>query len=119
MRSFALIDGDIQIGPDRNIVMVEGDDELLQAVRINLATNIGEWFLDLDFGLDYSHIFKKQFNEDRVRAEVVKAVHQEERVRKVTDYRFEFDRATRTASIYFKFTKLDGAELEGEVELDV
>lgn len=120
MRSFLLTqDGDIEIGPDRNIVMVEDDDELLQAVRLQLETNLGEWFLDLEFGLDYSHIFKKRFSEDRIRAEVMKAIHQEERVARVTGYKFEFDNAARVARINFKFTKVDGGELEGEVELDV
>lgn len=57
-----------------SFVMVEGDEQLAQEVRIAIQTNRGEWFLDLDEGLDREPIFAKNFNENNARSSIIESL---------------------------------------------
>lgn len=43
---------------NREIVLVQGVDNVAQQIRITLRTQLGEWFLNTNFGLPYYSITK-------------------------------------------------------------
>jgi hypothetical protein len=108
---------DLEFDGQNNIKMVDGDDELLQSVRMTIATNLNEWFLNPEFGFDRSVLQVKILEEDRVIDELYAAILQDERIASVEDITFDFDRVNRHLKIDFKFTKKDGQTVEGVIEV--
>ncbi|WP_426447550.1 DUF2634 domain-containing protein [Paenibacillus sp. S-38] len=114
MKSFKLSeDGDLVI-KNGELQMVEGDEELLQCIRIELSTYKGEWFLDSNMGVDYyGKILVKNPNYAVIKAELTAAILREPRIRSVDLIEFvNFDRAKRVLSIKFKATAWNGRTLE-------
>lgn len=60
--------------------MVEGREELAQSLERILTTNIEEWFLDMDFGLDYPGIWGKGKTPEVIRRKLTEALLKDERV---------------------------------------
>lgn len=114
MKSFVLKDGDIVIEKGE-ILMVEGQDELVQSVQIGLGTNKGEWFLNLEEGVDYLLLVDKTASEAEKREEIYNAVMKHERVRSVESIDFNFNRSVRTLSIFIKATSTEGETITSEV----
>ncbi|MFA7468899.1 MAG: hypothetical protein WCY82_11650 [Desulfotomaculaceae bacterium] len=118
MKTFKIdVDGDIKIDSHENIVMVEGPDEVVQAYWLLLSVRAGEWFLDTRLGLDYSKIWDKPYNPARIRAELIKALHQEPRTREVVDLELDFDRQARKLAITFKVITNDGETIFASEEV--
>lgn len=109
---------DLLFDEHNNIAMVDGTDEELQALELRLKTNQGEWFLDTLFGLAYSTVLDKQYDEDDIRAAVTQTLEQEERVSEVLEVRLDRERAKRHLNIYFKVQMTSGQVLESEVMLN-
>lgn len=57
-----------------SFVMVEGNEQLAQEVRIAIQTSRGEWFLDLDEGLDRQPLFAKKFSENNARSSIIESL---------------------------------------------
>ncbi len=112
MRSWLLTeDGDFSFDAGRNMQMVEGDDELLQAVRLTMTTNLGEWFLNEGFGFAIFDVLGERFDEQRTTDAVYACLGQmDDRVDSVEDVYIEFDRPARTVYITYVFTKVDDGE---------
>lgn len=100
-------------------VMVEGEEEELQAIRLLLTTNLSEWFLDIEHGLDYSVFQKKQFDELEMREAVLTALSQEKRIEEIVSLDINFDRPNRTLYIYFVAQMVSGNFLEESVPVEV
>src|SRR5690554_2349142 len=83
MKTFKLVNGDLIFDARNNLVMVEGEDEIAQSIERVLTTNKGEWFLNLEHGLDYQEIQGKGRDVEGIKLAITEAILQEERVSEV------------------------------------
>lgn len=111
MKTLKLQDGDLVL-VNGEFQVVEGDEELAQAVRIELSTYKNEWFLDAQMGVDYyGKVLVKQPNEEEIRTELVQAILREPRMRSVDTLNILIDRRQRKLSVSFQATARDGSTL--------
>lgn len=105
--------GDIVLDAQNNIVIIDGDDEIIQCVERVLTTNLGEWFLDLDEGLEKSAILGvKRFNPSHAKEVIVTAILQEPRIARVESVELQHDPGERTLDAYVVLIKANGERLE-------
>lgn len=111
--------GDLVFDTQNSLIMVEYNDEIEQSFRLLLGTNQGEWFLNLNFGLDfYNSIFLKTADEEIIRFALIECLSQEQRFEELLEFEITKDRQARTAIINIKVKIKDMQEpLELEVEV--
>lgn len=114
MQSLKLIDGDIQFDENGELIMVEGDEELIQCCTIALGTNTGEWFLNPEMGIDFKSFLGKNVNEEIMRGELARGLLQEDRIESLDDATFEINRTARTMTVYFTATGTNGEKIQRE-----
>ena len=112
--TFKIIDDDIVIDGSGNIEIIEGKDEIVQNVERCLTTNLGEFFLKPEHGLDYSVIKKKGYSIDEIKRAITQAILQEPAVTSVDTVTIEVDDANRSVAIHFTATA-DSEIITGEV----
>lgn len=119
MKSFYInpSSNDIEFDGQNSIKMIDGNDEIIQGVRIIITTNIKEWFLNPDFGFDRFSILGNKHDQERATDALYKAILQHEKVAMVDNVSFEVEREKRKLKINFSFTTIDGDVIEGGVEL--
>ncbi len=105
-------EGDLEFDGQNNLRMVSGEGEKAQSLRLRLSTNQGEWFLNTGFGLDYSVIQTKDPDLEEVRAVILEALEQEERVEEVLS--LEANLADRVLAVTF-LVRMAGEDVEGQV----
>ncbi len=96
MKTLKIENGDLAFDSQRNLVIVEGRDEEVQAVERLLTTNTGEWFLNIEHGLDYSKIQGKNVSDEQIRLAAMQALAQEERIAEVQRIDIERSHKDRT-----------------------
>lgn len=110
MRGFKLLDGDIVISKkNENIVSPSGkqiqmvaDNELIaQKFLIVLGTNKGEWFWNDELGINYDFIIGKGITEDMIKSQIEIGIHQVDPNMFLSDFKVDFNKAQRTANVYF------------------
>lgn len=94
--TFKMVEGDIFIGND--LVMVTGQEELRQNIENRLAVNVGEWFLNVNLGLDYSAIQGKT-TDSEIEFAIRECCLSDDRVKEVRIV-ITRDRESRRADIY-------------------
>lgn len=120
MRSWKLDGtGDFVFDSNRTMQMVEDDDELVQAVRVAIQTNLGEWFINPLFGFDRFDVLGQNYDVERITDDITYAMSQVDRVDTVDDIYTEFDSEKRKLLISYVFTKVDGDQLADTVEMGV
>ena len=107
--------GDFEMDERNQLKMVEGDDAIIQAIWVTITTNLGEYFLNRDMGMDRFAILGDKFNEERTMQEVTDAILQNEMVESVEDIKVMKD--GRKIYISFVVRKVDGDLLEGGATL--
>lgn len=115
MITFKILNDDIVIDSDGNIEMVEGADEVIQSVERTLTTKTGEWFLNVNHGLDYGIIKRKGYSVDDIKGAVTQAILQEMRILSVDSVETFVNDIQRSVAISFKATGIDGEVIAGEV----
>ncbi len=112
MRTLALdpSTNDLFFDGQQNLAMVEGGDEQRQTLHNRLATNLYEFFLDRNFGLDMYAILDNMPQESVVNALIAEAIMQEERVSDISEITSEWDGNTRTIVVRFRVV-MDGQTL--------
>ena len=114
MKGFALdAKGDLLI-ENNEISLVTGESLTQQKVATVLQTNLGEWFFDLEQGIDRNNLLGKDINEELVRYEVERGLLQVDSTFNVTEFSYEFDRKARTAKVTFRAQTENGEEVGGE-----
>lgn len=112
MKTFKIENGDLVIDKSRNILMVEGKDELRQSIERILTTKLNEYFLNIELGLDYDAITGKGITKNDVEIAIRDAVFQEERVDDIDFINISFD--DRNRKLYIKFDIIiDNENIEG------
>ncbi len=111
MKSFKLNhNGDLVI-ENGDLVMIDGNEELRQCLERILTTNVNEWFLDIDFGLDYSAIQGKGKAKERIKLTITEAVFQEPRINQVDIKDIDIDK-NRHLKVYGRATDIEGNVLD-------
>lgn len=118
MMGFALDDnGDVLI-ENNEISIITGDSLLQQKVMSVLRTNLGEWFFDLDEGVDFDNLLGKNTNAELVRFEVARALAQVDSTFVITEFTYDVDKVTRKAKAAFKAQTESGEAVGGEYTWD-
>ncbi|QSX19986.1 DUF2634 domain-containing protein [Priestia megaterium] len=100
-----------------NLIMISGDEELIQSVQSILRTRKGEFFLDPEYGLSYDNLLGKGASEAEIRDDIIEALSKDDRIGAVTN--ISFIKEGRTLKISLTIQKQDETELTiDEVELN-
>src|SRR5690606_22991246 len=84
--------------------MVEADKDLTaerQRLRLRLGTHTREWFLDTLLGVPWLELVEKGVSQERIRAEVLRAIMSDENVERVEDLQIGGLTPDRTLPIEF------------------
>jgi len=112
LRTFKLTNGDLAFDTDYNIMFVQGDEEIAQALERAFTTNAGEWFLNADHGLEYPKIQGKNgLKDEYVQMAIIRCALQDARVREVINIDIQRNIANRTINIDFIFKTDTGATI--------
>lgn len=111
MRAPKIIDGDL-VFENGDVVMVDGDEELVQSLQTVFQTNKGEWFLNESHGLDRTPFLVKKFDESLASDAIAEATAQEERIQRIENVSFK--REGRSLTVDATFIKEDGQPLQLE-----
>src|SRR5690606_29533662 len=77
---------DIEFDELGRLRMVESDTDLTaerQRLRLRLGTHTREWFLDVLLGAPWLELVEKGVPQERIRAEVLRAIQRDEQVERV------------------------------------
>ncbi|MGE7716970.1 DUF2634 domain-containing protein [Priestia megaterium] len=100
-----------------NLIMISGDEELIQSVQSILKTRKGEFFLDSEYGLAYDNLLGKGASEAEIRDDIIEALSKDACIGAVTN--ISFVKEGRTLKISLTIQKQDETELTiEEVELN-
>ncbi|MBH5316698.1 DUF2634 domain-containing protein [Paenibacillus sp. GSMTC-2017] len=114
MESLKMEGGDLVI-QNGDFQLIRGHEEVIQCCRHEIATNVGEWFLNPSMGINYDLFVGKQTNEDMMRSELQQALLRDERIESVDSIHFETDRKARALQISFMLIGKNGESYRGEV----
>jgi hypothetical protein len=106
---------DLEFDSKNGFKMIEGDDELTQAVGITMKTAKQSWFLNPEHGFNRSVVQAKIYNEADVTDALYDAALQDERVGQVENIKFDYDKASRKLTVDYVIKKADGSEVEGGI----
>jgi hypothetical protein len=110
---------DLTFDGQNNLVMVTDDDEHSQAIQRILTTSTDEYFLNPILGVAYEYLQVKNPNIDRIRAELVKAIMQDSRVKSIVSLDVSFSNATRKLNINFEITMIDGTTINSNEVINI
>ncbi|MGI6014372.1 MAG: DUF2634 domain-containing protein [Oscillospiraceae bacterium] len=113
MKGFAMDEtGDVVIA-NNEIMMVTGSELMRQQVQNVLRTNLEEWFLDLDEGIDYHNIIGKGITEELIRYEIERGLTQVDSTFAITEFACNIDNTKRKATVDFQAVTDTGGEVGG------
>ena len=118
MKDLKFTDGDLVI-QGNDFIMVDGIDEIGQCIESTLGTNLGEFVLEPEHGIEYLNMLGKGVTEEDIQAEVFAGLSQEERIETVTVIIVTRDEQNRKASARFSAIAESGETIESEVDLNV
>lgn len=110
MRSFSTNNGDVVVG--KTIELVSDNELLRQKVQRVLGTNLGEWAYDLDEGIDFSVILRKNPDEAEIMATVEAALKRIDESFAITSFSLTMQN-NRKATIEFVAVNGSGEEVGG------
>lgn len=119
MKTFKIENDDLQFDGQNDLQMVEGQAEVSQSIERVLSTNLGEWFLNIEHGLDFDLIRDKMVEEERKRVEIIRAIGQDPRFDELKDLTLKFDRKERHLHLSFTAKMKSGEIVEVEEVLDI
>ncbi|TQR21791.1 DUF2634 domain-containing protein [Psychrobacillus vulpis] len=116
MKTIELTDDGDLLFENGDFKLIDGVLEVKQVLTISLSTNLKEWFLNLDFGLDFMKLLEKATDEE-IRSEIIRVIGQEERVDIINDVEIVQDRKLRKLSVKYNVQLIDGQTINEEVVL--
>ncbi|PIC73348.1 DUF2634 domain-containing protein [Sporosarcina sp. P17b] len=115
MKTFGLQDGDL-VFDKGDFTIIEGTQELQQCLQIMLSTNLGEWFLNEDFGFNY-HLALEKPEDDEVQSEIARVLAQEERIETIGEITTKQDTRLRTLDVHYTVALVGGETITNEVNI--
>ena len=105
-------DGDLLI-ENNSLVLVKGDDAIVQHLTIRFRFFLGEWFLDTRLGIPYfREILIKNPDLSRVRGIFRQVVLTTPGIESLVEFGLDFESAIRKLTVNFRARKTDGEVLE-------
>ena len=98
--------GDLEFDNRHSLKLVEDKEEVKQSLKIELSTNVGEWFLNLQFGVPWIEMLSGEPPE-RFRAEISKILNADPAVEEIKSVNVNLNRSQRYLEIGFQ-VKIDG-----------
>lgn len=111
MKTFKMENNDYVLDDTNNLVMIDEMDEVRQSVERICTTNIREWFLNMEYGLDYEAIEGKGKDRAIIELALRTAIFQDTRIIDIHFNKVELNRATRHLQV-----KLDAVTDKGVIE---
>lgn len=105
MKAFAFDKNNDVIISDRQIQMVEGDEQLSQEYQITLSTNKGEWFLNEEEGVNMESLHGKHVNKDEARQDIIEASVDLSEEITIEEINFNQNTSTRRSDITIRARK--------------
>jgi len=104
---------------DRHAIFpIDGADKVAQQIKITLLAFMGEWFLDVTFGVPYlEEILVKNPHMPTVETILRAHINAVPHVIVINEFSMEFDRARRTLSVNF-VCQTDFGAIKQSVQLD-
>lgn len=91
---------DLALGRNRDLVLIDGAEQIAQQIEITLLTFLGEWFLDTTFGVPYlERIMVKSPSRAQIESIMRTKVLAVPGVSAVPTVEIEIESATRRARI--------------------
>lgn len=100
-----MVNGDIVI--DKDLIIVNGQEELRQNIENRLSVNKEEWFLNTELGLDYKAIRGKGITDAEIEFAIRECCYQDDRVQTVKNIKIERNSRTREAFINIEIIDKD------------
>lgn len=116
MKTIELTDDGDLLFENGDFKLIEGPQEVKQVLTISLSTNLKEWFLNLQFGLDFTKLREKPTDEE-IRSEIIRVIGQEERVDIINEVQIIQNRKQRLLFVRYEVQLIDGQTLSEEVVL--
>lgn len=93
--------GDV-IFEDGDFVALDEVEDIKQCLLAIFNTRKGEFFLDIDYGLDYTALEDKRSSDNDIKASLMDAIAQEERITSIESIEIERERKSRQVKIYIE-----------------
>jgi hypothetical protein len=101
--------GDLEIGDDGDLILIDGIDAIKQHLTISLQFFKGEWFLDIRIGFPYfEEVLRKAPDLNVVRSLFREAILAVDGVLAVADLELDYDGITRGLSVSFSTQTTEG-----------
>ena len=111
--------GDLVI-ENGDVVLVSGLAAIGQHVAMRLRSFKGEWFLDQGAGVPYfQEVLQKGTPPSRIRALIRQTILETEGIASVDELELDYDGATRSLTVAFKATAVDGETLTSVEEISI
>lgn len=119
MKSFYLNnEGDLEFDQLNNIKMVDDTEEIKQRNYLSIATNRGEWFLNLNFGIPWVKLLGQKENRDDIRYELMKTLSKDPEIKSIDWIDFDYDYEKRKLKVSFKATLIDNNTFRQSIEVN-
>ncbi len=115
MRDFKIVNGDISFWKN-DIAVADGKQEVAQCIGTALGTNLGEFELEPETGIEFFSILGKGITEEDVQSEIFGGIVQEERVETVDTIDVVIDAVGRAVDVHFTVTTTDQDVVESEAD---
>ena len=99
--------GDLEFDNRHSLKLVEDKEEVKQRLKIELSTNVGEWFLNLQFGVPWIEMLSEGEPPERFRAEISKILNADPAVEEIKSVNVNLNKSQRHLEISFQL-KIDG-----------
>ena len=104
---------DFEFDGNGDIKQIDGTDEIAQQINRTLTTRQGEWFLNTGFGLNWDIVFDKPYREQKVKAEIQRAILAVDGVEDIDRLVLSFNSLTRRLHVSFIAYTAGGNSIEG------
>lgn len=104
--------GDVIVA-NNEISLVIGSELTRQKVQNVLRTNLKEWFLDWEEGVDYHNIIGKGITEELIRYEIERGLEQVDSTFAITEFVCDIDKVNRKVTTDFHAVTDMGEEVGG------
>ncbi|MGG0666975.1 hypothetical protein ABE073_00340 [Lederbergia citrisecunda] len=115
MKTLGLVNGDL-VFEKGDFTIIEGVAEVQQCLEIMLSTNLGEWFLNEDFGFNY-HLALEKPEDEEVQSEIARVLAQEERVEAIGEITTNQDTRLRKLGAQYTVALVSGETITSEVNI--
>ncbi len=105
--------GDFEFDGQKRLKMISDDEEIMQGIWMIITTNVGEWFLNDQFGFARFRILGQKFDEADAVDELNAAILQHDKIAAVEDVVLDYNRTTRKLKINYVCRKENGEIIEG------